>query len=174
MTNIIMRLVARCAYVIVGIILSGIVISSICNTYASTPAYAVLAARHLDDQTSVIVTSKFLQILPQLEQLWISITLAWGIFVGLTYYHHHKSSTWNRTTDIHVSGFAWVYNVSLMAFLYFGGKLSPGVAEPFLVLVVFYNSFLVLTSINIVRWWFGCLTGHVFENQTPGSRRLLT
>jgi hypothetical protein len=91
--------------------------------------------------------------LPHMLQMWTSITLAWGIAVCTIYCHMHHRSKWNRNSDTRITASLWAYNIAIALFLLFGRLLAPGVGEPFIIFVLFYDTFLVLTSLNIIHWW---------------------
>jgi hypothetical protein len=152
MSNVFMRLVTRCAYAAFSILLGGLLISTVCGTYATTPAYATLAINHVTATSTAAVSGHMLTTLPHAIQLWTSITLAWGIFVCSFYCHMHHTK-WNRQSDTRITASLWAYNIAVTLFLLFGHLLAPGVGEPFFIFVLFYNTFLGIASANIVHWW---------------------
>jgi len=163
MNRIIARLLARCAYVLAGIVVGGLLISNLSDHYSPSPAYVALATHQLQnvDQTHPVTDTtkeRVIVVLPHILQVWTSITLAWGVFVGLFYSYLVISDMWHRESDIHMITFLWAYNVAILMFLCCGGKLNSAFNEAFTVLVIFYAVCLTVASLNIIHWWWCLMT----------------
>lgn len=102
--------------------------------------------------TAELVLSK----LPLIITLWTAITLCWGVYMHgafnkmMSYADQHKGG--RRMTDKYNTWFIMAANVLLTVFLFIENMLAQ-YADVIIVINVFYDAFLVVSTITACRWW---------------------
>lgn len=92
--------------------------------------------------------------LPWIIVIWTSITLCWGLYMGITY---TMMLLWMRTRSGFVKGYdlhlcvICSLNAILAAFLW-NDTVSHIVSGAILVVNVFYTSILIETTLEVIHW----------------------
>lgn len=99
---------------------------------------------------------QFLINLPNTINLGTSLVLAWGMYCVLAYsrMNSYFLSIYqsNRNCDLLQCRFMWLVNMILFLYLLFGGFAPTWIADTFMILSVFYASYLFSVSISLIKW----------------------
>jgi hypothetical protein len=98
---------------------------------------------------------RILSNLPWITILWTSLSLCWGLYIGVTYtamlhwnYTHQKQI---RIYDVPHLIVIYAVNTFLMLYLWSDSVLAL-VGGAIIVINVFYTTLLVETTFEIIRW----------------------
>ena len=119
--------------------------------------------------TLITTTETLLQNLPWGISIWSGVLLSWGFYLNLLLKYIVISE--NKKENVSMFGmneipFIHIANCVLLFYIIFGPFLAKYINDTFVVINIFYSTFLSCTTFNVSKWKITSLSRQKIKHKT--------